>query len=90
MSDYDNNMSGALFQNEKKTKDSQPHMRGSCEINGVEYWISAWTKTSKNGVRYQSLSFQNKEEVHNAGMAQAQKAAEPEPEMPNFDDDIPF
>jgi hypothetical protein len=31
--------------------------KGKCKIAGVEYFVSAWTRTSASGVRYQSLAF---------------------------------
>jgi hypothetical protein len=83
--EYDNEKRGVLFKNDKRENDKQPSMKGSCQIDGVEYWMSAWTNESKTGQRYQSLSFQRKDEVHNTGMAQATVALEP---LPN--DDIPF
>jgi uncharacterized protein (DUF736 family) len=49
MSDYDNTNSGALFKNDRKETDKHPDMRGSIDVGGVEYWISAWTKTPKAG-----------------------------------------
>jgi hypothetical protein len=30
-------------------------------IDGVEYWVDAWTKTDKNGKPWQSLSFKRKD-----------------------------
>jgi hypothetical protein len=53
--------SGALFKNEEREGDSQPHAKGSAIVNGVEYWVSAWTKESKAGARYQSLAFTRKD-----------------------------
>lgn len=76
MSQYDNNMSGALFANQNRQSDSHPNAKGSCEIDGVEYWISSWTNTSKNGQKYQSLKFQRKDQVHQQGVQQAQQAAQ--------------
>jgi hypothetical protein len=67
MAEYDNTNSGALFENEKRTKESSPHMRGSCTIKTpdgevLEFWVSAWQKTSKKGDDFFSLSFQLKDE----------------------------
>ena len=84
---YDNEMRGVLFRNKDRDKETQPHAKGSCQIAGVEYWVSAWTQTSKNGERYQSLSYQRKDEVHAKGVAQAKAAMAPDNPM---DDDIPF
>lgn len=59
---------GALFKNEKREKDTHPHATGSALIDGVEYWVSAWTKDGVNG-KYQSLAFKkkDKQEAKNPG-----------------------
>jgi uncharacterized protein (DUF736 family) len=62
MSDYDNTNSGALFKNEDKKSDKHPDYRGQLDVEGEEYWVSAWIKTSKAGKKYMSLSIQAKEE----------------------------
>lgn len=54
-------MSGTLFKNDKREKDTHPNATGTAIINGVEYWISAWTKDGAKG-KFQSLSFKPKEE----------------------------
>lgn len=77
-------MSGSLFRNDKRETDNHPNLKGSALIDGTEYWVSAWTKTSKTGEKWVSLSFQPKD-----------KAA-PRPDKPsaptrdNWDDEIPF
>lgn len=61
MSKYEQrDMSGVLFKNENKTTDKHPNMKGTALIDGVEYWVSAWTKEGQKG-RFQSLSFERKE-----------------------------
>ena len=67
MAEYDNTNSGALFENDDRKSDKHPHLRGSCTIKTpdgelVEYWVSAWQKTSKKGDDFFSLSFQVKDE----------------------------
>lgn len=52
---------GSLFKNDKREKDSQPHAKGTALIDGVEYWVAAWTKEGDKG-RWQSLSFTKKEQ----------------------------
>jgi hypothetical protein len=55
-------MSGALFKNEDRDAEkNQPHYQGSCKIDGVEYWQSAWVKTAKSGKTYMSFSYEKKE-----------------------------
>jgi uncharacterized protein (DUF736 family) len=60
--EYDNDLRGALFKNKKKETDKHPDYQGNCEISGVEFWISAWLKKSKDGETYMSLAFQGKED----------------------------
>ncbi len=55
-------LSGSLFKNDKREKDTHPHAKGTALIDGVEFWVSAWTKESAKGERYQSLAFQKKEQ----------------------------
>lgn len=77
-----NNMSGSLFRNDKKVEGSQqPDYRGTIKINDVEYWQSAWMKTSASGVKFMSFAYQLKEE---------QPAAAPDQSPKQEDSDIPF
>jgi len=85
MNQYDNTNSGALFKNDKREKDTHPHARGSVNIEGVEYWVSAWTKTSKSGQKFQSLSFTKKD--GQVVKSTSTPAFDPEAEL---DDDLPF
>ena len=61
-SEYPN--SGALFKAmpaKKAENPKWPDYEGNCEVNGVQFWISAWIKEGKNGTRFMSLSFKPKE-----------------------------
>lgn len=49
--------SGVLFQNKKKTKDSQPDFTGGVTVGGVDYRLAGWTKVSHQGNEYMSLAF---------------------------------
>lgn len=74
---------GSLFRNDKREKETHPHAKGSAMIDGVEYWISAWTNEAKDGSKYQSLKFSRKDENRAPNPAS-------EPANADFDDDIPF
>jgi hypothetical protein len=52
--------SGTLFKNDRREKETQPNAKGTALIDGVEYWVSAWTKEGKAG-KFQSLSFERKQ-----------------------------
>jgi uncharacterized protein (DUF736 family) len=74
--DYDNTNRGALFRNSRKEKDSHPDHQGTLNVGGVDYWISAWVKTSGKGQKYFSLSVKPKEarEAANGNDAQRETA----------------
>jgi uncharacterized protein (DUF736 family) len=84
---YDNNLSGALFRNDKDGVENRPDYRGS-EIDRIQYWVSAWIRTSKKGDKFMSLRFEPKKAseakggVKNPAPAAAGKD--------DFDDEIPF
>ena len=78
-----NNNSGSIFKNDKKETDKHPNGKGSALIDGVEYWVSAWTKESKDGDKYQSLAFEKKKDDNS-------KPSRPQPKPDAFDDSIPY
>ncbi len=80
---YDNELTGVLFRNDRKETDKHPDSKGSCEIDGVQYWIAGWKKEGKNGPML-SLKFTMKDEQ--PGRA---KVA-PKTANPDADDDIPW
>ena len=62
MSEYQTkDFTGSLFANDRKEKDTDPNAKGTAVIDGVEYWVSAWTREGENG-RWQSLAFTKKDE----------------------------
>jgi len=58
---YDNSNKGALFKNEKQN-DRQPDFRGPINVDGNEYELSAWSKTSDKMGKYLSISVSPKQE----------------------------
>lgn len=48
---------GAIFKNDKKTKETQPDYRGKVNVNGKEMEIALWFKESSKGTKYFSCSF---------------------------------
>lgn len=83
MSEYNNELQGSLFKNDKKTTDSHPDYKGSAQVNGEEFWLSAWINTSKDGAKkYMKLKFEPK---------QAQESpANTVTLSDDTDDDLPF
>jgi hypothetical protein len=80
---YDNTNSGLLAKNDKQGNESRPDYRGSINVDGREYWLSAWIKQGREGTKlagqkYMSLSVKPKDEQ--AAYAPAPAAA-PAPRM---------
>ena len=84
---YDNNMTGALFKNEK-TKDTQPDYKGTAQIAGKTYWVSGWIKVAGPnakvpGSKFMSLALEEKAEFAPTPVRT------PSPAM-DYDDTLPF
>lgn len=75
------NNSGAIFANDRKTQDNHPDGKGSCTIDGKEYWISSWNKTA-NGKVFRSLSFELKQAQQGAPSQGAAAQAAPSDDLP--------
>ncbi len=82
---FDNTNQGALFKNDKQGNEQRPDYRGTLDVNGQQFWISAWLKSSKAGNKYMSLSVQPKEAKDDRRPERgAQPAAAP------VNDDVPW
>lgn len=84
MTDYDNNNRGAIWKNEDRKSDKHPQYKGSINVAGVDYWLSAWIGNKDNPkAPALSLSVQAKDEQAKPVKAAATPADD-------FDDDMPF
>jgi len=92
--DYDPNMKGVLFRNDKSGNEKRPDYRGSAVINNVDYNLSAWIKSSqKTGDKYMSIKIEPKGEgkLARTGEPQRQPTKKSEINEKNWDDlDTPF
>jgi len=81
--EYDNTNRGVLFsERDKKTKDDDRDYSGTINIEGHEFWLSAWIKTSsKTGQKFMSLSVKPKQESRATGGGSPKR---------DMDDEIPF
>lgn len=79
MPEYDNTNRGVLFKNNKQRagkKDAE--YQGNLNVDGVDYWISAWVKDGSKG-KFFSLSVKLKKDV-----------ASPPSKSNVSDDEVPF
>lgn len=83
---YDNTNSGAIFPAREKKTEKHPDMTGNLNVGGVEYYINGWTKVSKQGQKYLSLSVNPKQQVAQQAVQRAQQTVE----QGFDDDDLPF
>lgn len=92
---YDNTNTGVLFKNDKDGNEKRPDYKGSVNIEGTDYWLSAWIKTKRDGSgKFMSLKAERKEQQQapppqNQHNVAKQNAYQPEREMPDGED-IPF
>jgi len=78
-------MSGSIFRNEEKTKETDRDYSGNGMIDGREVWISGWINEPKGGgKKYMKLTFKHKE-----GQPQQSAPKKPDPiSSGRFNDDM--
>ncbi len=83
---YDNTNTGIISKNDRKESDKHPDIKGSANIDGVEFYVNGWRKTRKDGSGFfYSLSFKPKEEA-----APSRPTRQQQPVTTEIEDDIPF
>lgn len=95
MTQYDNNLTGIISKNERKTDDKHPDIKGQCEIDGVQYWVDGWQKKrNSDGGKFYSLRFKRKDAAQQQPAQRSAPAAKPAPAnsggFEDMDSDIPF
>lgn len=87
---------GSLFKNERASTEKHPQATGSAIIDGVEYFVDAWTNMDRNGNRYQSLKFKRKDKQQTAKPARQSSSYDRDDPRTGggaaaaLDDDLPF
>lgn len=86
MADFDNTNRGILSKNDRREKDSHPEYNGTINIEGREYWLSAWVKERKDGSgKFFSLAVKPKDEK-----AAPKRDPERQAAIDKLADDCPF
>jgi|SRR5687768_16938952 len=57
MTGYSNENRGSIWKNDKKETDKHPDFTGSLNVNGVDYWVSAWKRKEGANPKAPALSF---------------------------------
>lgn len=83
---YDNTNRGALYKNDRKENEKHPDYSGSINVDGKDFWLSAWIKEGKGG-KFFSMSVRPKEDK---GRSQAKPTPKSRGVEPDFDEDLPF
>lgn len=87
MAEYDNNLRGRLFKNDRKERENQPDYTGDCEVEGQKYRLAGWMKKSQAGQPYMSLSLSIPQPQGNPSAPPPVQTAATNQSM---DDEIPF
>lgn len=83
----DNTNRGAIWKNEKKEKDTHPDFTGSLDVDGVEFWVSAWKRKPDANDKAPALSFSIKPKDERPPQREQKKAGRP---RDDDSDSIPF
>jgi hypothetical protein len=88
MTQYDDTNRGKIWPNKKKETDKHPDFTGSLNVDGKDYWVSAWRKKPDAAERAPSLTFQVKQK-------DGKPMDAPRPQVAggggrDMDDEIPF
>ena len=92
---YDDRNRGSIWKNEKKETDKHPDFTGSLNVDGRDYWVSAWKRKPDASDRAPALSFSVKpkdgkpQEQSVAASAPARRGSMKDA-MDDMDDSIPF
>jgi hypothetical protein len=86
--EYNNTNRGQIWKNEDRKSDTHPHFKGSMDIDGVEYWVSAWTRKPDANPKSPALtfSFKKKEDKQDDQIPKADSVSV----VDGFNDSIPF
>jgi hypothetical protein len=87
MAEYDNTNRGAIWKNKKKETDKHPDFTGSLNVDGHDYWVSAWKRRDDAPANAPALSFQVKPKD---GRPREETSMSQKVRRDDMDDEIPF
>jgi hypothetical protein len=96
---YDTTNRGAIWKNDDKQNDNHPDFKGSINVDGKDYWISAWKRKEGAAAKAPALSFSVKpkdEQPRREPAASISERAQAAMKRPagasdrDLDDSIPF
>ena len=94
---FDNTNRGQFWANDKKLTETHPDWKGSINVEGVEYWLSAWNRKPDANPKAPSvsISIQKKEQQHsqpadNAPVNNADDNGFDQRKADGFEQNIPF
>ena len=90
MTQYDDTNKGQIWKNDQKQTDSHPDFKGSLNVDGKEYWVSAWKRSPDANPKAPALRFsiQAKEVKPQINQVQPNPADFQAPD--DLDQEIPF
>lgn len=87
--EYDNTNRGAIWPNDRQETERHPDFTGSLNVEGKEYWVSAWKKKPDASDKAPVLSFSVKAKDAGGRKGPPPTATQNDPGG-HFDDSIPF
>lgn len=81
MTEHDNTNRGAIWKNDDKQNDNHPDFKGSLNVDGVDFWVSAWKRKEGASAKSPALTFrvQPKEEKRTISQQAQSKIRKPDP-----------
>jgi len=80
--EYDNTNRGSIWKNHKRETDKHPHLTGTLNVKGKEFWVSAWVKDKNANPKAPELTLSIREKDRQDNIVPFQPAVE--------DDDLPW
>lgn len=80
--EYDNTNRGSIWKNDNKDSEKHPDFKGSLNVNGQDFWVSAWKRKEGSNPKAPALSFSIQAKDESVSQV-ADTSQEP-------NDDIPF